>query len=238
MRAWYGRVKNRISGYSVSLKCEWCTTLGSTFTSFFVLWRSCCSHWDFLPLTYKESSWSSQIWLWALFGECKPYLLLPSGSLEWASFLHRFLWNICTASNSGHSAEGQKEWEKALPRCLDRAEEIPVEKANTLLLSECSIIECLGQISLVTFSFVENWIQNISCFLNRVSNEPDSGVKSVECESHILVVRRTEAGIGCTPATNSGECRGRAGISWRHLAVQQKFLICSKAGKNHCLNVV
>ncbi|RLW10538.1 hypothetical protein DV515_00002252 [Chloebia gouldiae] len=100
---------------------------------------------------------------------------------------------------------GEKEVEKALPSFLDRAEEIPVEKTNTLLLPECSITECLGQISLVMFSLVENWIriQHISCFLNKVFDEPDSGVKSVECESHILMVRRTEADIGYAPAANT-----------------------------------
>lgn len=92
---------------------------------------------------------------------------------------------------------GEKEGEKALPSFLGRTEEIPVEKANTLLLSECSITQCLGQISLMMFSFVENCIQHTSCFLNRVSDEPDSGVKAVECESHILMASRTEADIGC-----------------------------------------
>lgn len=72
------------------------------------------------------------------------------------------------------------------------------------------------------FSFVENRIQHTSCFLNWVSDEPDSGVKAVECESHILMGSRTEADLSCTPATNSGKCRGRARICWRHLAVQQK----------------
>lgn len=109
-----------------------------------------------------------------------------------------------------------------MPSFLGRAEEIPEEKANTLLLSECSITLRLGQISLAMFSFVENWIQHTSCFLNRVSDEPDSGVRAVECESHILMASRTKADISCAPATNSGECRGRAGICWRHLAVQQK----------------
>lgn len=44
LRAWYGRVKSWISGseFWVSLKCEWCTTLGFTFPSFSLLWRSCC----------------------------------------------------------------------------------------------------------------------------------------------------------------------------------------------------
>lgn len=91
-------------------------------------------HWDFLPVTYRESSWSSQIWPGVLFGECKPYPLLPSRSLGWASFLHRFLWGICITSNSGHAAEGEKEGEKAVPTFLGSAEEIPVKKANTLLI--------------------------------------------------------------------------------------------------------
>lgn len=47
---------------------------------------------------------------------------------------------------------------------------------------------------------------------------------------------RTEADIGCVSATNSAECRCRAGICWRYLAAA-KCLICSKAGNNHCLNM-
>ena len=73
------------------------------------------------------------------------------------------------------------------------------------------------------FSFVENWMQHQSlCFPNRKSDEQDSGVEAVGCESHVLMASGTKADIGCASVTNSGECRDRAGICWRHLAVQQK----------------
>lgn len=62
------------SEYWVSLKCQWCSSLGFSVTSFSLLRWSCC--WvgnkktqpcsDFLPGTYTESSWYSRIWLWVL----------------------------------------------------------------------------------------------------------------------------------------------------------------------------
>lgn len=143
---------------------------------------------------------------------------------------------VCTTSNSGHAAEGKKEEEKSSPSFLGRAEAIPVEKANIILLFDSSIAQCFGQISLVIFSFVEKWMQHQSlCLLNRMSGEQDSGVKAVRYEARILMAKQD---IGYASVTNSGECRGTAGIYWRHLVVQQrKCLICSKAGKDHCLNV-
>lgn len=67
---------------------------------------------------------------------------------------------LCKTSNSGHAAEGKKEREMSSPSFLGRAEQIPVEKANTLLLSDSSIAQCFGHILLVIFFFVENWMQH------------------------------------------------------------------------------
>lgn len=79
---------------------------------------------------------------------------------------------VCTTSNSGHAAEGTTEVDISSPRFLAKAEEIPVEKANILLLSESSITQCFGQIRLVMFTLVGSQIQHeVLCLMNRMSDE-------------------------------------------------------------------
>lgn len=58
---------------------------------------------------------------------------------------------VCTTSNSGLAAEDKKEGEMSSISFLGRAEEIPVEKANTLLFSDSSIAQRFGQMSLMAF---------------------------------------------------------------------------------------
>lgn len=75
------------------------------------------------------------------------------------------------------------------------------------------------------------------CFLNRMSDEQGTGAEAVGCESHVLTASRTKTDIGCASVTNSREWRDRSGICWRHFGcAEKKCLVCSEAGKNHCLN--
>lgn len=130
---------------------------------------------------------------------------------------------VCTTSNSGHAAEGKTEGEISSPRFLAKAEEIPVEKANILLLSESSITQCFGQIRLMMFTLVGSQIQHkVLCLMNRMSDEQDSDVEAVGHESHILMASGTEADMGCASVTDSGDFRDSTRICWRHLVVQEK----------------
>lgn len=140
---------------------------------------------------------------------------------------------VCTTSNSGHAAEGKTEGEISSPRFLAKAEEIPVEKANILLLSEFSITQCFGQIRLMMVTFVGSQIQHkVLCLVNRMSDEQDSDVEAVGHESHILMASGTEADMGCASVTDSGDFRDSTRICWRHLVVQEKkCLVCSKAAR-------